>query len=438
VTGPARLQALLDEGVAAGVFPCASAVVLQSGRRVFEGAAGGATARTVFDLASLTKVVATTVSFLTLWRDGLLEVGTPVARVLPTSAAGRAGVTVADLLAHRAGLPAFLPLFAPIVRATPELLEPDCPAGVRAAARAEAMARALAVAPTVPPRTRYEYSDIGFVVLGELVAQVAGHPLDAVAVGRVTRPLGLDARFHRLSACRASTAAIGAPADLSGGLVVAPTGRSRPREPAPGQEGLWEPFAPHPSPAGEVDDDNAWVMDGVAGHAGLFGTASDVAAFGQAVLDDRGGAGRLAPTEHWAAVLQRDTVTPGSTCGLGFHTRVPGDPVGDSSAGRLVGMVPPGAVGHVGFTGTSLWIDLARQLVVALCTNRVAGPRGRADVRIREFRPRFHDTAVDVSVGASSDARRQNRPDLSDGGSADRSRRGTREEPDDDAIGASR
>ena len=96
------------------------------------------------------------------------------------------------------------------------------------------------------------------------------------------------------------------------------------------------------------------------------------------------------------AALRRDTVTPRSTCGLGFHTRLPGDPVGESSAGRFVGMAPPGAVGHIGFTGTSIWIDLGRELVVALCTNRVAGPRGRAEVRIRDFRPRFHDAVVEV------------------------------------------
>jgi CubicO group peptidase (beta-lactamase class C family) len=178
-------------------------------------------------------------------------------------------------------------------------------------------------------------------------------------------------------------------------LSVAPTGRTRPREPAPGQEGLWEPFAPHPSPAGEVDDDNAFVMDGVAGHSGLFGTAADLAAFGQAILDDWAGAGRLAPADRWAVTLARDAATLGSTCALGFQTRLPGD-LEESSAGRLVGAEPPGAVGHLGFTGTSLWVDLARGLVVALCTNRVAGPRGRTEVRIREFRPRFHDAAVEA------------------------------------------
>jgi serine-type D-Ala-D-Ala carboxypeptidase len=392
VTGVTRLQALLDDGAAEGVFPCAAAVVLRQGHRAFEGASGGASLHTVFDLASLTKIMATTAAFLTLWRDGHLEPDTPVAGVLPESAAGQAHITVADLLAHRAGLPPFLPLFAPIVRAMPALLEPDCPAPERAAARADTVAHALAVEPAVTPRTRYDYSDVGFILLGEILGRVTGRSLDTLFTDRVAMPLGLGGRFHRLSARDTWTPSPSARTDLA----IAPTGRTRPREPAPGQEGLWEPFAPHPSPPGEVDDDNAWVMDGVAGHAGLFGTASDVAAFGQSVLDDRAGAGRLAPPDCWTAALGRDMVTPESPYGLGFHTRLPGDPVGESSAGRLIGMTPPGAVGHVGFTGTSLWIDLGRELVVALCTNRVAGPRGRAEVRIREFRPRFHDAVVET------------------------------------------
>jgi CubicO group peptidase (beta-lactamase class C family) len=151
-----------------------------------------------------------------------------------------------------------------------------------------------------------------------------------------------------------------------------------------------------PSPPGEVDDDNAWAMDGVAGHAGLFGTAGDVAAFGQAVLDDLAGAARLAAPALWTRATQRDAETPGSTRALGFDTRLPGDAAGASAAGRL-GDRGAGAVGHLGFTGTSLWIDLERRVVVALCTNRTLA--GRAETRIRPFRPRFHDAVVE-SLGA--------------------------------------
>ncbi|MGH7359540.1 MAG: serine hydrolase domain-containing protein, partial [Candidatus Rokuibacteriota bacterium] len=199
MTVGARLQALLDEGVAGGVFPCAAAVVIHRGRRVFEGGAGGATVRTVFDLASLTKVMATTAAFLALWRDAALGPDTPVGRVLPETAVGRRGVTIADLLAHRSGLPAFLPLFAPVLRASPALLEPDCPAEVRAAARGRAVASALTVTPTVPTGRSSIYSDLGFIVLGELLARVAGRALDDLVAERVAQPFGLTARFHRLS-----------------------------------------------------------------------------------------------------------------------------------------------------------------------------------------------------------------------------------------------
>ncbi|MGH7264146.1 MAG: serine hydrolase domain-containing protein, partial [Candidatus Rokuibacteriota bacterium] len=145
------LQTLLHEAAAAGVFPCARAVVLAGGERVFEGGAGGATAGTVFDLASLTKVMAATAVFLSSWNEGKLEPATPVARHFPASAAGRAGVTVADLLYHRAGLPAFVPFFAAVMRSEPRLLAPDCPPEARAGARQAIVAEALAAPPAETP-----------------------------------------------------------------------------------------------------------------------------------------------------------------------------------------------------------------------------------------------------------------------------------------------
>jgi serine-type D-Ala-D-Ala carboxypeptidase len=381
----ARLQALLDEGTATGIFPCARAVVLAQGVPRFEGGSGGAGAATVFDLASLTKVMCTTAGLLSLWAEGTLEPTTPLARPFPESAAGRAGVTLADLLRHRAGLPAWVPLFAPVLGAAPGLLEPGCPAPARAAARRAVVEAALATPLAGPPGAHAVYSDVGFVLVGEWLALAAGRPLDALFAERVARPLGLGARFRRLSA---------PPEDAAG---IAPTGAWRPREPAPGQADAWGARPRRPSPPGEVDDDNAWAMDGVAGHAGLFGTAADVAAFGQAVLDELAGAARLAPPALWARAVARDGLTAGSTRGFGFDTRAPGDPPDGASAGRLVGQVSPGAVGHLGFTGVSLWVDLGRRLVVALCTNRTAG--GRADTRIRAFRPRFHDAVVEALGG---------------------------------------
>jgi CubicO group peptidase (beta-lactamase class C family) len=392
VTGAPGLQALLDGGAATGVFPCAAAVVLHRGRRVFEGSAGGATLDTVFDLASLTKVVVTTSVWLALWRDRLVGPETPVARLLPDSAAGRAGVTVADLLAHRSGLPAFRPFFVDVLREMPALRDAGCPPAARAASRARVVAHALTVEPEAARGLRAVYSDVGFILLGALLERAAGGDLDALFLERVARPLGLAARFRRLSTLPDSGSV------SSSGPPIAPTGRTRPRELPPDmkrqQERLSTELPPRPSPAGEVDDDNAWAMDGVAGHAGLFGMAGDVATFGQAVLDESRGAGRIAPLESWSTALRRDASTPGSTRAFGFDTRAPGDPAVRMSAGALVGMVPPGAAGHTGFTGTSLWIDRGRDAVIALCTNRTAGPDGRANVGINDFRPRFHDAAV--------------------------------------------
>ena len=123
-------------------------------------------------------------------------------------------------------------------------------------------------------------------------------------------------------------------------------------------------------------------MDGVAGHAGLFSTAADVARFGQRVLEELQGARRLAPPELWLQALERDPATPGSERALGFDTASPEG----SSGGRFMSSR---AVGHLGFTGCSLWIDPERELVVSLLSNRVL--TGRSNLAIRAFRPRFHD-----------------------------------------------
>jgi CubicO group peptidase (beta-lactamase class C family) len=378
-------RALLAEGVESRIFPCARAVVRWRGQVVFDEGAGGATADTLFDVASLTKVIGTTASFLALWSEGWVDPVTPVMRYFPGSAVGQGGVTLGDLLYHRAGVPAFVPFFAEVMREAPRLLDPGCPPALRETVRRGVLARALAT-PVAAPRGRGAvYSDVGFIVLGECLAAAAGTPLDRLVAERVVTRLGLGVGFRRLSAI---------PRHDPEQARIAPTGTGRPREPAPGQEGLWEPIPPRPSPPGEVDDDNAWVMDGVAGHAGLFGRAADVAAFGQALLDDLAGAGRLAPRALWEEALARDPGTPGSTRAMGFDTLGPGDPREGASAGRYLGARPPGAVGHLGFTGVSLWIDRALELVVALCTNRTA--LGRAELGIQAFRPRLHDAVVEA------------------------------------------
>lgn len=360
------LDKLLERGVADGVFPLVRAEVFHEGRLAYSG--GNAPPATWFDLASVTKVLSTTALFLVLHRQR--EV-TPAMRLKSFFPQAAADVSLEDLLFHRAGLPPFLQFFDREMNQHPELFGEDCPPELRASVRAQVVQRALEVPPEAPPGARAVYSDIGFMLLGEALAQIAAQPLDAAFESLVAAPLGLAARYRRLSAQRP-------PPEL-----LAPTGKRRPRDPAPGQEGSFD-VEPRVSRPGEVDDDNAWCMDGVSGHAGVFGTADAVVRFGQTVLD-----GVLAPPSPWA----RDPVTPGSTRALGFDT--PSEE--GASCGQRFGHGPQshGAIGHLGYTGTSLWIDFSRQLVVALLTNRTAGARGRADVRIKEFRPRFHDAVLD-------------------------------------------
>ncbi len=358
----AALAALLDDGVG-DVFTLARLEVLHHGRKVLE--LGNAAPDTVFDLASVTKVMSTTACTLSLFKSGALRLAQPIGSLLGAIPAAQA--TVEDLLFHRSGLPAFHPYFAEVVVTWPELFDLNCPPEERAAARAHVVTAALSTSRSA--RREAVYSDIGFILLGELLEKASGMPLDSLYETLVRDPLGLGAAYRRIST------------RLPLPPHVAPTGATRPREPAPGQEGMWS-VETHPTRPAEVDDDNAWAMDGVSGHAGLFGTAHDIARFGQAVLE-----GQFAPPLlGWAP----DASTAGSTRALGFDTP---SPDGASCGARFGKAGPKGAIGHLGFTGVSLWVDLDRELVVALCTNRVA--LGRANVRIREFRPRLHDAVLD-------------------------------------------
>jgi CubicO group peptidase (beta-lactamase class C family) len=356
------LERHLSEGQREGVFSHACAVVRRHGEVVFEG--GTTDPHAFFDLASLTKVMCTTAVLSRLAEQRVLSFDMPLGDFVP---AAHHQATLADLAFHRSGLPAFLPFFAELTRTNPTLFDGRAEPGLREAVRREVVRRALAVKPQQQVGTAAVYSDLGFIALGEVVAAAMGLPLEAAFANAVTAPLRLTAHFRCLSA----------PAPT---VSVVPTGGTRPRAPAPGQESMWS-CPSFPSREGEVDDDNAWVMNGVAGHAGLFSNANDVAAFGQAVLD-----GFLGPHP-----FVRDLKTPLSTRAFGFDTP---SPEGASCGPRFGRGGPRGAVGHLGFTGTSLWIDLDRQLVVALLTNRVIF--GRENLGIRAFRPRFHEAVIDL------------------------------------------
>ncbi len=386
----------LARGVDEGAFPGGAAAVFASGRLAHLSFAGRAQvvpspialrdgAR--FDLASLTKVLATTAATAVLASRGAIDLDDPAARLWPPfGRAGKSAVTIRELLAHASGLPAWRPFFlealadpaAALLFGHP-LPPPDaCERAVRRSSEI-VLARLAETALERPAGWRVAYSDLGFMALGRVIEQAAGEPLDDFTAREVFVRLRLPSLgFRRL----------GAPS-REGALYPA-TGLFRPREPAPGQELL----VPAPSPAaspevrpGEVDDDNAFALGGVAGHAGLFGDARDVAAFGNAVLEELDGAGRLAPAPLWETLVAPFASAGGSRA-LGFDLP---SPQGAAAGPR---MARSRTFGHNGFTGTSLWVDRGRRLSVALLTNRVHPRRGNN--AIKTFRPDFHDAVVEA------------------------------------------
>jgi CubicO group peptidase (beta-lactamase class C family) len=233
------------------------------------------------------------------------------------------------------------------------------------------------------------YSDLGFIVLGRLLEVAGGARLEELAQRLVLSPLGLR---------RTGYVDLAAP-DLAARLArerFVPTGATRPREPAPGQEGS---FAVRTQAAaldpGQVDDDNAYALGGIAGHAGVFSTAEDLGRLGQGILEELGGANRLGAGSALEEFTRPSPALSGPPRALGFDLPAPAG----SAAGVHFGKAGPrGAIGHLGFTGCSLWLDLDRRLSVALLTNRVL--LGRKNVEgIQGLRPRLHDLVVEGSEG---------------------------------------
>jgi beta-glucosidase-like glycosyl hydrolase/CubicO group peptidase (beta-lactamase class C family) len=330
-----RIRGLLEAGVAGRAFPGAVAVVARRGRVVAEVAVGRETyaddappitTASRYDLASLTKVCATTPAVLTLVDAGRLDLDAKVTDLLPLFAGeDRQAVTVRHLLTHTAGLPPFLRFF--------ETLEGKAPI-VEAAARVP-----LEAAPGV----RYRYSDIGMILLMAIVEKVGGEDFDRYVERAVFRPLGMrSATFAR-----------------SGSAIAA----------VPTEDDPWRGRVV----AGEVHDENAFAMGGVSGHAGLFADARDVARLGQAFVG--GGRGLAAPALVREFVRRQELVA-GSSRALGWDTFTAGSSGGSKLSAR--------AFGHTGFTGTSLWCDPERDLTIVLLSNRVHPSRdnqGHAAVR---------------------------------------------------------
>jgi serine-type D-Ala-D-Ala carboxypeptidase len=358
-----NLEQLLQQGVEQHIFPSARASVFHQGKEIFSG--GNVSDDSLFDVASLTKVMCTTALVL----ERRIPLFSKVRHWMPFAPLE---ATIEDLLFHRSGLAAFSPFFADEINANPKLLDDDCSTAVRAEVRRKVLARVGSTAPERDVGKSAVYSDLGFILLGNILEADSKLSLEELFTTHVKDPLKLSAQFRRISSPKASIA------------PIIETGTQRPRPAAPGQEGQWYTLQ-RPSRIGEVDDDNCFVLDGVSGHAGLFATANDVSVFGNAILS-----GRIVSPLPWT----RDTKLGTSTRALGFDTP---SSEGASCGSRFGKFGALGAIGHLGFTGTSLWIDFDRQLVVSLLTNRVA--LGRENLKIREFRPLFHDAVLDA-IGA--------------------------------------
>jgi CubicO group peptidase (beta-lactamase class C family) len=367
------VSALLEDAVRRGDPPAAAACAILD-RRVVHESAHGASVDSVFDVASVTKIAATTLAIASLVRGGEVALEAPISRWLPWP--GAADATVRELLGHRSGLPAWRTFFVPAI----PLVFGDAVAGEGWSRSRELVLEQLYGERTLERGTRL-YSDLGFLGLGVIAEIASGQRLDALVRETIHAPLGLDRDlgFVDLAAERTWIA----------GRHVLATGRTRPREPAPGQDHDYRvPPQPLRDDAGRVDDDNAFAMGGVAGHAGLFGTARAVASLGAAILaelDDAGPLGLGAVLREFAA----PDPARGAVRGLGFDRPA----AGAASTGAIFGRGARGAIGHLGFTGCSLWIDLDRRLSVALLTNRTLPGRARVE-GIRMLRPAFHDTVV--------------------------------------------
>jgi CubicO group peptidase (beta-lactamase class C family) len=340
----------VQAGIGQRAFPGASIAVTHRGRLIALKGLGRFTyswfsrrvkAHTIYDLASLTKVIVTTAICMRLYDQGKFHLEQELVHVLPEFGGNdplRSRVTFQMLLAHSSGLPAYVKLFE------------------TANDRPELLAQAMQIPLAAEPGAHTEYSDIGFIMLGAALERLTHETLDRFFKREIFEPLGLALFGFNLS-------------------------RHPFRSWTPPTED--DTAFRHRVIQGEVHDENAWVMGGVAGHAGCFGPARDVAAFAQLMLN---GGAPLFKRHTVELFTQRQASPAGTSRALGWDT--PSQP---SQSGKYFS---PRSYGHLGYTGTSLWIDPERQLSVTLLTNRTWPDR--SSHAIKQIRPAFHDAVVEA------------------------------------------
>lgn len=307
---------------------------------------------TVFDVASLTKPLATATAFMRMVQERLLSLEDRACRFLPDLDEGeKREIKVRHLLAHCSGLPAWKPYYEELARQG-LLTSPEGRERVLRSARSERLVS--------PPGRAALYSDLGFMVLGEIAERVTGEPFDRYCEREIFVPLGMRSTFF---------------VDLKPGAKAPPVG---PERIAPTSRCPWRGRVLR----GEVEDDNAYAMGGVAGHAGLFSTARDIDRLVRCLRGCLKGESDFIEAAILREFLERDRSVTASSFALGWDT-----PAAQGSASG--DLFSEKTVGHLGFTGTSLWWDLERDAHIVLLTNRVHPERGNE--KIKAFRPYIHD-----------------------------------------------
>jgi CubicO group peptidase (beta-lactamase class C family) len=363
----------LEEGAQRGVFPGAVLLVSRDGETLLERAVGSRAIEpermpmrpeVVFDLSSLTKPLATTLAVMLLVHEKRLGFDDRVTRFFHNFGVhGKTHVTFRHLLTHSSGLAPHRPYFKEVA-ALEKRGRPNFVASREAKEWVYEQVHREKL--DAPPGTRVAYSDLGFMVLGQVVETVCGQTLDRFCQKRIFAPLNLGSTaFVDLSQLRQKR--VEPIRDM-----IAPTQR------CPWRKRIL---------CGEVDDENAYAMGGVAGHAGLFGTARDVDTIANHLRAIAGGAPGILPKSLVDQMWTLDTSVSGSTRTLGWDTPSPQRSMAGSK-------MSPRTVGHLGFTGTSLWIDLERGVSVTFLTNRVHPTRDND--KLVEFRPRIHDLVMEA------------------------------------------
>jgi serine-type D-Ala-D-Ala carboxypeptidase len=339
------------------VFPGAVLLIAHRGQVIAHEAFGDAaripkvkpmTRDTRFDLASLTKPLATATALMLLLQEGRIHLSDPIRRWIPEfNPAEKRVVTIFHLLNHSSGLRAWRPYYREFIK--------DRKKTGTAIVRKKVYERVHQEHLTYPPGSESLYSDLGFILAGEVVEAVSGMRLDRFCDQRIFKPLGLRTlRFRK-----------------------AGSGRPRLLKFAATERCPWRKRVLR----GEVHDSNAYVMGGVAGHAGLFGTAMDVYRLTDCILNAANGKETGFLSQKIVEPFVSRVGTPRSSWALGWDT-----PWTPSSSGRFFS---PRSFGHLAFTGCSIWADRDQELIVILLTNRIH-PTTR-NIRIRAFRPVIHD-----------------------------------------------